>query len=329
MDVMKETWRNPVSSQGGLRNCLTGRLGSAVIVTYLLFLLVLTASATPMDEVTPGSVFRDCAHCPEMVVVPAGSYEMGSPASEAERDNDEGPVHQVTISEPFAVGRYEVKKDEFVRFVEATDYAHIVGDICRRIGRQDEFTRELSWHKPGHTQTDQHPVVCVSWHDAQAYVKWLSRETGNPYRLLSEAEWEYVARAGTTTKYWWGNTASHDYANYGTDDCCKGLATGADRWVNTSPVGSFQANMFGVFNTAGNVREWVEDCWHVNYDKAPTDGRAWTNQKCSNSLISTHVMRGSSWGLDQSRLRSASRSRIDSDVRLNDSGFRIALTLTP
>ena len=174
-------------------------------------------------------------------------------------------------------------------------------------------------------------MTCVSWHDAQAYVQWVSRQTGKPYRLLSEAEWEYVARAGTTTKYWWGNTASHDYANYGavwsfTDKPFTGLATGADHWVTTAPVGSFAANAFGVFDTAGNVSEWVEDCWNEDYrGGAPTDGSAWTSGACS-----LRGLRGGSWQDHPWSVRSASRYWEETGGdRENVIGFRVARTLTP
>ena len=253
----------------------------------------------PAREV--GEHFRDCPECPEMVVVPAGRFHRGGGYPYAR------PVHEVTISDPFAVGRYEVTRGEFVRFVQATGYD----------------TENAGC--PGFSQTDRHPVTCVSWYDAQAYVQWVSRQTGKPYRLLSEAEWEYVARAGTATEYWWGNTASHDYANYGADKCCNGLATGADHWVTAAPVGSFTANAFGVFDTAGNVWEWVADCWNKDYRGAPTDGSAWTSGVCSQ-----RVVRGGSWVNSPENLRSAVRIGLDIGLRNDDRfGFRVARTLTP
>ena len=150
-----------------------------------------------------GKKFRDCTGCPELVVVPAGSYEMGSPPGEGGRDDDEGPVHRVTISAPFAVGVYELTRREWSRFVSST--GHSTGDSCptyesgvwkKRTGR--------SWRNPGFSQGDGHPIVCVSWEEARAYVEWLSGETGAEYRLLSESEWEYVARGGSTTSRYWG-----------------------------------------------------------------------------------------------------------------------------
>ena len=265
-----------------------------------------------------GAIFRDCDQCPEMVVVPAGRFRMGDLADDG--NDDERPVHDVTIAAPFAVGKYEVTRGEFARFVEATDYH--TGNTCQVWEGEWKQRSGLGWRKPGYTQTDHHPVVCVSWKDAQAYVRWLSRETGKPYRLLSEAEWEYVARAGTMTKYWWGDQADHDHANYGKNQCCEGAVAGADRWEYTSPVGSFKSNAFGLFDTAGNVGERVADCWSENYNGAPGDGSAWTSGNCDNSVV-----RGGSWDINPRSIRSADRSRGGTGVRHDVLGFRVARTL--
>ena len=148
----------------------------------------------------PGTVFRDCPECPEMVVVPAGSFMMGSPPSEKEREDNEGPVHRVTIPKPFAAGKYEVTVEEYRRFVVATGRGN--GSGCYVYdGTRWEKDLLVNWQSPSFSQSDRHPVVCVSWKDARAYARWLSENTGKQYRLLSEAEWEYVARAGTTTRY--------------------------------------------------------------------------------------------------------------------------------
>ena len=214
-----------------------------------------------------GTTGRECDQCPEMVVVPAGRFRMGDLSGDGV--SNEQPVHDVTVS-PFAAGKYEVTFGEW--------------DACVAGGGCTHRPADSGWGR------GTRPVIDVSWDDTQAYVRWLSRETGKPYRLLSEAEWEYVARAGSTTKYWWGNEADHDHANYGKDECCEGMAAGADRWVNTSPVGSFKANAFGLFDTVGNVFEWVEDCWNKHYNGAPADGSAWMSGDCDR-----HVLRGGSW----------------------------------
>ena len=181
-----------------------------------------------------GRRFRDCPACPEMIVVPTGSYEMGSPLSEAGRDDDEGPVHQVTIAKPFAVGKYEVTFDEW--------------DACVADGgcKHQKYDRD--------SDRGNRPVE-VLWDEAQKFVGWLSRVTGKPYRLLSEAEWEYVARAGSTTAYPWGDDIGTNKAN------CDGCGSQWDE-QSTAPVGSFEANAFGIFDTAGNAWEWVEDCYN-------------------------------------------------------------------
>ena len=243
---------------------------------------------------------RDCDHCPEMIVVPAGRFRMGDLSGGGL--SDERPVHQVTIDYPFAVGKYEVTFAEW--------------DACVSAGG--------CTHRPDNQGDGRgtRPVIDVSWDDTQEYVAWLSREMGKSYRLLSEAEWEYVARAGTTTKYWWGNKADHAHANYGKDECCEGEVAGADRWKYTSPVGSFEPNAFGLFDTAGNVLEWVEDCYHGSYRGAPADGRAWTSGDCD-----WRILRGGSWNSSPSLLGSAIRLRSFTGVRDYGIGFRIARTL--
>ena len=246
--------------------------------------------------VEPGTTFRDCPKCPEMVVVPPGSFQMGSPESEEGRDNDEGPVHEVTIARPFAVGVYEVTFgawDACVSGGGCTGY--LPGDL-------DDLRRS--------------PVVRVSWDDAQAYVRWLSGRTGKKYRLLSEAEWEYVARAGTTGPYHFGSGLSTSQANYGRN---RG---------GTVPVGSYSANAFGLYDVHGNVWEWVEDCWNDSYRGAPSDGSAWTSAWTSGDC-STRVLRGGSWGDSPRNLRSANRYGYTTGFRLDDYGFRVARTLTP
>ena len=281
----------------------------------------------------PGRRFRDCegAWCPELVVVPAGSYMMGSPPGETGRDDDEGPVHRVRIAEPFAVGAYEVTRGAWRRFVEET--GHTTVDSCwtyqsgqwkKRSGR--------SWRNPRYMQTDTHPAVCVSWEDAQAYVRWLSRKTRKRYRLLSESEWEYVARGGTKTARYWGEKETDQCGHgNGADGTLQAryrewgwkVASCRDGHVHTAPVGSYERNEFGLQDVMGNVWEWVEDCWHDSYVGAPGDGGAWT----SGGDCGRRVLRGGSWGSDPWNLRSASRLRNTTGNRLNLVGFRVARTL--
>ncbi len=298
-DVMNKARENEVVSEVALKNSRIGWLESVLVVTCFLVILASTAQA---DEMTPGSTFRDCDQCPEMVVIPAGSYQMGDMLGESLNDeqsvhHDERPVHHVTIEYPFAVGKYEVTFAEW--------------DACVAAGGCSHRPDDEGWGR------GTRPVIKVSWEDAQEYVKWLSRETGKPYRLLSEAEWEYVARAGTKTTYWWGNALGTNKAN------CDGCGSQWDD-KSTAPVGSFTANAFGVFDTSGNVWEWVEDCHNANYKGAPTDGRAWTSGDCSH-----RVMRGGSWHHYSGHVRSAFRDWYDLDFQSFEDGVRVARTLTP
>ena len=258
----------------------------------------LLAEAGESERLGPGSVFRDCAECPEMVVVPAGSFRMGSPSGEAGRDDDEGPTHRVEISKPFAIGRFEVTRGEYARFVSET--GHSSGTACWTYeGGEWEERTGRNWRSPGFAQADSHPAVCVDWKDARSYVAWLSRKTGEAYRLLSESEWEYAARAGTTSSRYWGNASSsacrhaNVYDRTGEDelsfpwshhDCRDGHG-------HTSSAGVFDPNGFGLHDMLGNVWEWVADCSNGSYAGAPADGSAWTSGDCSR-----RVLRGGSWG---------------------------------
>ena len=244
-----------------------------------------------------GEVFRDCPTCPALVVVPAGEFLMGSDRRDDESDDDERPRHRVRV-ERFALGVHEVTKDEYGAFVAATGRGS--GDRCYSMdgdGRWD-WREEASWRSPGYSQAGDHPVVCVNWEDAQAYAAWLSAQTGRAYRLPSEAEWEYAARAGTTTRRYWGDdpdeqcaygngadrTAKRRFGGWTVADCTDGAL-----W--TAPVGAFLANPFGLHDMLGNVWEWVEDCWHGDYEDAPRDGSAWTRgDDCGR-----RVLRGGSW----------------------------------
>jgi formylglycine-generating enzyme required for sulfatase activity len=246
----------------------------------------------------PLTSFRECAKdCPEMIVIPAGGFTMGSPTTEHGHDNDEGPQHKVTIAKPFAVSKYDVTFADW--------------DACVSVGG----CRKITNANLGQDTTK--PVVNVDWVDAHTYVAWLSKMTGQPYRLLTEVEWEYAARAGTTTAYYWGDDIGKGNAN------CNGCGS---QWgaKQTSPVGSFAANQFGLYDMAGNVWQWVQDCYHGNYDGAPTDGSAWTSGDCSKPVV-----RGGSWDYFPQHLRSAIRNRYPSGLRYGNLGFRVGRTLTP
>ncbi len=236
----------------------------------------------------PSDRFRDFDAAPQMIVVPAGEFMMGSPDGEGLAE--EHPQHKVTIENPFAVGIAPVTRGEFAAFIEATNYKVESGAFVWS-GQEWKDDPSKSWRDPGFSQGDDHPVVCVNWQDAQAYVKWLrERSGGKAYRLLSEAEWEYCCRAGTTTEYSTGKTITAGQANFGTRN-------------GTTPVSKFAPNRWGLRDMHGNVWEWCEDNWHDNYrGNAPSDGSVW--QGGNRSL---RVLRGGSWISGPRSLRSAGR----------------------
>jgi len=240
-------------------------------------------------DLKPGDTFRDCAECPELVVLPAGSFRMGS----SNNDREE-PVHEVSIGSPFAIGVREVTFEEW--------------DRCVDDGGCKFRPADRGWGR------GNRPAINVSWLDAKEYVTWLTRKTGHTYRLPTEAEWEYAARGGTASPYWWGRSVGTRHAN------CRECSTGESE--RTLPVGSYKANPFGLYDTAGNAAEWVEDCWNDSYQGAPTDGSAWTTGQCR-----LRVLRGGSFDSQSDYVRSNSRFRYDSDVRYSGNGFRVVRQL--
>ena len=253
----------------------------------------------------PGTRFRDCSVCPEMVVVPAGSFTMGSPEAEPGSKANEGPQQEVTIKTPLAVGRFEVMFSEWDACVAEWGCTHRPDD--ERWGR------------------GRRPVVNVSWHDIKnQFLPWLSKKTGATYRLLSEAEWEYVARAGSTSPFWWGKAISPNQANYDGSHVYEGGGSKGEYRGRTVLVDSFKPNPWGLYNVHGNVWEWTEDCWNDSHRGNPGDGRARETGICSR-----RVVRGGALFLAPRTLRSAHRFWLSSDIRYNDYGFRIAKTLAP
>jgi len=260
-----------------------------------------------------GDIFRDRlkdgSEAPEMVVIAAGRFRMG--------DDNEKPVHDVSVDR-FAMGRYPITVGEFRQFVKATGYKTEAerGDGAY-IWKDSKWqtVKDANWRNSYFSQTDNHPVVCVSWSDGVAYAEWLSKETGQQYRLPTEAEWEFAARGGTETDYWWGNEIGKNRAN---------CYDSGSQWSNksTSPVGSFEANPFGLYDTVGNVWEWCADNWHDNYEGAPTDGHVWDGGD-----ESLRVLRGGSWYLYPDVCRSVSRDRYTSADRLQYIGFRVAVAV--
>ena len=264
----------------------------------MVTLSVLPLGVSFTDELSSGG------EGPAMVVIPAGRFRMGC-VSGRECTDSEFPVHEVAIPQPFAVSKYEVTFAEWD--------ACVAGGACGGYRPGDE-----GWGRDGR------PVINVSWDNAREYVTWLSGQTGAEYRLLSEAEWEYAARAGSQTAYSWGNEIGVNYANCGNFESL-GLGTCGDRWeVVTAPVGSFEPNAFGVHDMHGNVFEWVEDCWNASYAGAPSDGSAWQSGDCT-----LRVLRGGSWSSDPGLMRSALRYRYTTGNRVKDVGFRVARMFNP
>jgi formylglycine-generating enzyme required for sulfatase activity len=269
-----------------------------------------------------GEWFCDLDGGPEMVVVPAGSFMMGSPETEPERFEYESPVHRVTIARPFAVGRHAVTRGQFAAFVNAT--GHKAEGAYKWTGSEFNRDPKASWRDPGFPQDDSHPVTCVNWDDAKAYISWLAGVTGKPYRLLTEAEWEYAARASTTTPFWWGPSITPAQANYDGNHVYKGGGSKGEYRKGTVPVGDFAANPWGLYNVHGNVWEWCEDVWHGNYDGAPADAFAWLQGGNRNS----RVVRGGAWSNYPGDLRSAYRIGDRTEDRFIVCGFRLGRTLT-
>ena len=274
------------------------RAGPQLIV-LLVGIAIVSVFAPPATGVTPKLIvtFKDCDDCPEMVVVPPGNFLMGD--LHGVGYFSEKSIRAVRIDYVFAVGKFEVTFDEWT--------ACVSDGGCNGYRPDD-----LGWGR------SDRPVVHVSWQDAKAYVKWLSRKTDKTYRLLSEAEWEYAARATSRTMFPWGNSIGSGYAN------CDGCGSLWDDDL-TAPVGSFAPNAFGLHDMHGNVYEWVEDCWHSDYQGAPSDGSAWT----SGGVCQVRILRGGSYDDTPVLVRSANRDGNITDDRTNlFSGIRVARTLS-
>ncbi|BDU21172.1 formylglycine-generating enzyme family protein [Dyella sp. GSA-30] len=291
----------------------------------------------------PGQTFTDRfadipGQAPSMVVVPTGNFAMGAADNDDGRNDSETPQHEVVLDKGFAMGRTDVTVGQFREFVKASGYqpdSQRLGGASvydERSGSMRDDTG-ASWQSDyaGHNADDKLPVVNVSWNDARAYAEWLSQRTGKKYRLPSESEFEYALRGGTTTKYWWGDSIPKSRVENltgGNDRSSNGrrwsnaFAGYRDGFWGPAPVMSFAANPFGLYDINGNVSEWVQDCWHDNYIRAPRDGNAWLNPGCS-----TRVIRGGSWGSSPDQVRSAYRQGADASVRSGRVGFRVVREL--
>ena len=314
-----------------------------VLAASILTAAGLFASPLALGQPKPAQT-KECALCPDMATLPAGAYERGDVNGVGEYD--EVPVARITIAKPFQVAKYEVTVGEFRAFVDATGYDP--GNSCwTHENRRTTERRNRSWRNPGFPQAGNHPVTCLNWDDSKAYIAWLNGKTGRNYRLLTEAEWEYAARAGTRAEYYWGDdvNAGCVFANIA-DSKTRGLITNAplascdDGYAYTSPVGAYRPNAFGLYDMLGNVFEWVEDCYLPRYDNAPTDGSAIGEWACADPrLQGRRVTRGGSWFSRPIYVRSADRNLDDHPrqigLRKNVSnraanvGFRLAHDIQP
>jgi formylglycine-generating enzyme required for sulfatase activity len=309
----------------------------------LAIVLVLTGCAPDTNDggITDGTqAFRDCDACPLMVTIPAGRFEMGTAVEDRLTDprtgkpaTSDGPQHEVRFAEPFALGKYEVTVDEFAAFV--ADTGHVTTDRCMDFSKKDSFSfnEDLDWSDVGFAQAGTQPVVCVSFFDARAYADWLTAQTGKNYRLPSEAEWEYAARAGATGPYHWGDDRrlTCDYANVRSQgawaiskrqaeaDRTEGFPCD-DGVQQSSAVGRFKPNSFGLHDVQGNAWEWVADCNHKNYEGAPSDGSVWLDEgRCQFGVI-----RGGSYLNLVERSTTTVRAGRPQTGGATNMGFRIA-----
>ena len=275
-------------------------------------------------------VLWECATCPEMVIVPSGDFTIGSPTDEPGRGTDEGPQRRMSIERPFAVSRFEITRGEYKVFLRETGHA-VRGNCVTDRAKPGTWAPEpnTTLFDPGFEQADDHPVVCVSWDDAKAYVAWLNRRTSGGYRLLTGSEWEFAARAGSTATYPWGPNVSDGCPHANTADSTIGrkyptwtVAACDDGALHTSPVGAYHPNALGLYDMIGNAQEWVEDCATDSYDSLPPAGHADLTGDCAR-----RVVRSSSWGTQPKDNRVANRVRYPRGQVDDSVGIRVAKTL--
>ena len=312
----------PIPPAGAVAAAAPSPVASTTIPTTIPTLSAAAAAVAPQS-----ASFRDCADCPDMVVVPRGSFMMGSPSQDSLHKEREEPQHAVTIAQPFALSRYHVTRQQFEAFARDTRLPISGCQVYRKSGWT--FDSKAGWHAPGFPQDDTHPAVCVSWSEAQAYVEWLSQKTGRAYRLPSEAEWEYAARGGSAEVRYWGAESQCAFAN-AADEATRSAnpylvaAACDDGFSHTAPVGSLKPNGFGLFDMLGNAGQWTQDCWHGNFKGAPSDGSAWVDAKCAR-----RVVRGSAWSDAPEEVRAAVRYHESVSDHEAGVGFRVVRAPDP
>lgn len=307
---------------------------SKVVSNIILFAVsaLFLRTAFPKEEIgtlRPGKVFRDCRDCPEMVIIPPGSFKMGVNGSSSNN------VHSVQIDKAFAIAKTEITRHQFAAFIAESGYSADGGCFTSEVPRQGRRP-DRNWRNPGYPQQDNHPATCINWDDAKAYVSWLAKKSGQNYRLPSEAEWEYACRAGGEHKFcgseniddvaWYRNNSSDGKTPIVRSSEPPRMQTleEAERPWNggTHPVARKQANVWGLYDMSGNVLEWTEDCWNSDLTGAPTNGSAWTTGECNR-----RVQRGGSWHDYEYGPQAAERRQNDATRRLSEYGFRPAMTL--
>jgi formylglycine-generating enzyme required for sulfatase activity len=298
----------------------------------IVALIVLTAVANAADPATLNS-FKDCETCPEMIVVPSGKAILGGEPWDQDMKASWGPTREVEIRYRLAMAKTEVTRAQYRRFVAETGYVSATTSCNtwgynRILGQTEGYT----WDDPGYAQREDHPVVCVSWQDATAFVAWLAAKTGKPYRLPSSTEFEYTARAGTRGPWFWGpdGTKACDYANVADDNWRRLYSFGPpfacnDQWERTSPVGSYKPNPWGLHDMLGNAWEWTEDCFHETFKGVPTDGSAW--REAGGGDCTARTPRGASWASGTDWMKAVSQSRDPEAYHSQLLGFRVALTV--
>lgn len=301
------------------------------IFCFTVIFFIMASTLAWAQNPMPVNSFRDCPDCPQMVTIPAGTFQMGVSAGDLKRLDEFGnrflnsepysgqPQHIVTISHPFALGKYPITRGEFAKFARETGFAGRT-PCTIRTGRYFGPNSTANWDHPGIVQRDDEPVVCVTWQDAQAYIDWLNSKTRSmghgvnqgPYRLPTEAEYEYAARAGTTTTRWWGDAIGVAKAH------CGGCGTPfpGDK---TASIGGYPPNPFGLYDILGNIWEWTQDCWSKNYKNANSDGSAQRDGDCG-----YRVIRAGSWLTAPFLVTSAGRSKEDYRGSAYFIGFRVA-----
>lgn len=310
---------------------ISRRLSKRVLRYSALVLGLVSFEEVLLDSARASARVAHCDECPEMMTISGGEFVLGSPHDEVGHIKDEGPQRDIRVSR-FELSRFEITVAEFRNFVSETGFKDDFGCFVMEPGRNWEYDPDASWEDPGFEQEDNHPVVCITWLAANAYIDWLNTQSGGGgFRLPTEAEWEYAARAGSTTPYWWG-TNENDFCKYtnGVDRAARERFPNWERsgdcddgFVFTAPVGHYDnANGFGVEDMVGNVWEWVADCYVDNYAEHPDDGSAVASAQCDK-----RVFRGGAWGdYGSFYLRTAYRGAWDGAQTFGNIGFRVART---